>query len=112
MEPPRLDPFPAVTRICRAKKPWRATEEPVAPRKQKEADSPSRQGMLAQLPLPRAQAGRAAALTLWGVFAGEADPVPGLGQHAADECPDAGKGALHHARPEWQPSQALHHGEW
>ncbi|XP_063021472.1 ras GTPase-activating protein nGAP isoform X4 [Melospiza melodia melodia] len=43
---------------------------------------------------------------------GEADRVPGLGQHAPDECPDAGKGALHHARPEWQPSQAFHHGEW
>ncbi|XP_063262628.1 ras GTPase-activating protein nGAP isoform X7 [Prinia subflava] len=43
---------------------------------------------------------------------GEADRVPGLGQHAPDERPDAGKGALHHARPEWQPSQAFHHGEW
>ncbi|XP_031973372.1 ras GTPase-activating protein nGAP isoform X7 [Corvus moneduloides] len=43
---------------------------------------------------------------------GEADRVPGLGQHTPDGCPDAGKGALHHARPEWQPSQAFHHGEW
>ncbi|XP_071420837.1 ras GTPase-activating protein nGAP isoform X3 [Pithys albifrons albifrons] len=43
---------------------------------------------------------------------GEADRVPGLCQHAADERPDAGEGALHHARPEWQPSQAFHHGEW
>ncbi|XP_027514194.1 ras GTPase-activating protein nGAP isoform X1 [Corapipo altera] len=43
---------------------------------------------------------------------GEADRVPGLGQHAADERPDAGEGALHHARPEWEPPQAFHHGEW
>lgn len=58
------------------------------------------------------RAGCAAALMLGAVFAGEADRVPGLGQHAPDERPDAGKGALHHARPEWQPSQAFHHGEW
>ncbi|XP_048799737.1 ras GTPase-activating protein nGAP isoform X3 [Lagopus muta] len=47
---------------------------------------------------------------------GEADRVPGLCQHAADECPDAGEGALQHASPQWhlphQPHQAFHHGEW
>ncbi|XP_061201601.1 ras GTPase-activating protein nGAP isoform X4 [Neopsephotus bourkii] len=47
---------------------------------------------------------------------GEADHVPGLCQHAADECPDAGEGALQHASPQWhlphQSHQAFHHGEW
>ncbi|XP_037260103.1 ras GTPase-activating protein nGAP isoform X4 [Falco rusticolus] len=47
---------------------------------------------------------------------GEADRVPGLCQHAADECPDAGEGALQHASPQWhlphQSHQAFHHGEW
>ncbi|XP_072198707.1 ras GTPase-activating protein nGAP isoform X3 [Excalfactoria chinensis] len=47
---------------------------------------------------------------------GEADRVPGLCQHTADECPDAGEGALQHASPQWhlphQPHQAFHHGEW
>ncbi|XP_068547332.1 ras GTPase-activating protein nGAP isoform X4 [Anas acuta] len=47
---------------------------------------------------------------------GEADRVPGLCQHAADECPDASEGALQHASPQWhlphQPHQAFHHGEW
>ncbi|XP_061308010.1 ras GTPase-activating protein nGAP isoform X3 [Pezoporus flaviventris] len=47
---------------------------------------------------------------------GEADHVPGLCQHTADECPDAGEGALQHASPQWhlphQSHQAFHHGEW
>ncbi|XP_068807864.1 ras GTPase-activating protein nGAP isoform X3 [Struthio camelus] len=47
---------------------------------------------------------------------GEADRVPGLCQHAADECPDASEGALQHASPQWrlapQSYQAFHHGEW
>ncbi|XP_030350989.1 ras GTPase-activating protein nGAP isoform X6 [Strigops habroptila] len=47
---------------------------------------------------------------------GEADHVPGLCQHAADECPDTGEGALQHASPQWhlphQSHQAFHHGEW
>lgn len=52
-----------------------------------------------------------------GVFVtGETDCVPGLSQHSADECPDAGQGALQHAGPQWhlphQPHQAFHHGEW
>ncbi|XP_075792985.1 ras GTPase-activating protein nGAP isoform X5 [Pelodiscus sinensis] len=47
---------------------------------------------------------------------GEADRVSGLSQHAADECPDAGEGAVQHASPQWhlphKPHQAFHHGEW
>ncbi|XP_071607264.1 ras GTPase-activating protein nGAP isoform X4 [Heliangelus exortis] len=47
---------------------------------------------------------------------GEADRLPGLGQHAADECPDPSEGALQRPglqrSPLWQPHQALHHGEW
>ncbi|XP_075364014.1 ras GTPase-activating protein nGAP isoform X1 [Mycteria americana] len=47
---------------------------------------------------------------------GEADRVPGLCQHTADECPDAGERALQHASPQWhlphQSHQAFHHGEW
>lgn len=118
VEPPRPDQFPAVTRIRRTKSPGgpeRPQRSPWRPENRKRQTAylgrerwPS---CLCRSP-GCSQPGRAAALMLWGVFAGEADRVPGLGQHAPDECPDAGKGALHHARPEWQPSQAFHHGEW
>lgn len=120
---------------------WKArgAQGHVTPRKQKEADIPSYQRMLAKLPLPRNHLkilsqprglenprkwslwgkGILFGKELWlcGVFvAGEADRVPGLCQHAADECPDASEGALQHASPQWhlphQPHQAFHHGEW
>ncbi|XP_044295057.1 ras GTPase-activating protein nGAP isoform X5 [Varanus komodoensis] len=47
--------------------------------------------------------------------AGKKDPLPGLGQHTANECPHPGEGTLQHAGPErhlpHQPHQAFHHGE-
>lgn len=152
IKPPWLDQFTNVTLThchlpsCKkARRARPACEKPVAsmghvtPRKQKEADIPSYQRMLAKLPLPRNHLktlpqprvlevphkaglwgkGISFVKELWlcGVFvAGEADRVPGLCQHAADECPDTGEGALQHASPQWhlphQSHQAFHHGEW